>query len=331
MADIKQIKLPSGSTYDIVDQGARDLIAGLSGSTQYLGVTTTELVDNVTTSPSITVAGKTVTASAGGIATYGSKEFIYSGTVWQEFGDLSALGSLAYKNSASGSYTPAGTVTVGTTSGKKAVSKASSGTTTYTPEGSVSLTTSPESISLTRGTGSSSNYTVKEAKTVTVTTGSTTPTISLAAGSGSDFQVTGTVGTPTITVTPATGTVNSITAVGTLPELTMTVANEVLTFGWDAGTLPTKGGDTSVVTGITSATSSQPSFTGGRVKATSSAVTTPTGATSITYDYTTLTDSVDIPTSASFSGTAVRLETESITTPNGTNSFSGTAGTVTVS
>ena len=95
MADtpkIKQITLPSGTTYDIVDQGARELIAGLSGSTQFLGVTTTELEDGVTTNPTITVNGESVTASAGGIATYESKEFIYNGTVWQEFGDLSGLG-----------------------------------------------------------------------------------------------------------------------------------------------------------------------------------------------------------------------------------------------
>lgn len=331
MANIKQIKLPSGTTYDIVDQGARDLIAGLSGSTKYLGVTTTELVDNVTTSPNIVVAGETVTASAGGIATYGSKEFIYSGSVWQEFGDLSALGELAYKDSASGSYTPAGSVTVGTTTGKKAVSKASSGATTYTPEGSVALTTTSESIALTRGTGTSSNYTVKEAKTVTVGTSSTTPTITLAAGaSGNGYQVTGTVGTPTITVTPSTATVNSITDVGSLPSFSATVANEILTLGFSQGTLPTKGSDQTVATGIASATSSQPSFTGGYVKATSSAVTTPTGSSTITYDYTTLTDSVDIPTSATFNGTAVRLETDNINEPSGANSFSGTAATITV-
>lgn len=379
MPNIKQITLPSGTTYDIVDQGARELIAGLSGSTQYLGVTTTQLVDGVTTNPNIVVAGQTVTASAGGIATYGSKEFIYSGTVWQEFGDLSALGDLAYKDSASGSYTPAGSVTVGTSSSKHAVSKASSGTTTYTPEGtvafvstggtgyavskassgtttytpegSVSLTNTSTSISLDRAAGTSSSYTVKEAKTVTVGTTSATPTVTIAEGTSSDYQVTGTVGTPTITVTPTTDTVNSITDVGTLPTLTTTVANENLTIGWSQGTLPTKGANQTVATGIQSATSTQPSFTGGRIKATASSVTVPTGNSTIAYDYMVLSDSVDIPTSASFSGTgarlvteninvpisatfngtAVRLETDNITSPSGTNSFSGTAATITVS
>ena len=378
MPNIKQITLPSGTTYDIVDQGARDLIDALGNYTVFLGVTSTALTDGATTNP-IVINGESVTARTGDIVTYGSQEFIFNGTAWQAFGDLSGLGSLAFKNSASGNFTPQGSVTVGTSASKHAVSKASSGATTYTPEGtvglvsaggqnyavskassgtatytpegSVSLTNTSKSISLDRAAGTSSNYTVKEAKTVTVGTTSTTPTVTIAEGSSSDYQVTGTVGTPTITVTPSTTTVNSITAVGTLPTLTTTVTNENLTIGWSAGTLPTKGSDTTVATGIQSATSTQPSFSGGRIKATASSVTTPTGSSTITYDYTVLSDSLDVPTSASFSGTgarlvtesidvpssaqfvgtAVRLETDNITSPSGTNSFNGTQGTVTVS
>lgn len=41
MPDISKIKLPSGNVYDIVDAGARELIEALSGSTAFLGVTTT--------------------------------------------------------------------------------------------------------------------------------------------------------------------------------------------------------------------------------------------------------------------------------------------------
>lgn len=378
MANIKQITLPSGTTYDIVDQGARDLIDALGNYTVFLGVTTTALTDGSTTNP-VQINGESVTATTGGIVTYGSEEFIWNGSAWQAFGDLSGLGDLAFQDSASGSYTPTGSVTVGTTSTKHpvsqaasgattytpagsvfftstgeknyTVSKATSGTTTYTPEGSVGLTTSSTNIELTRGTGTSSAYTVKETKTVAVGTTSTTPTVTLSEGtSANGYQVTGTIGTPTITVTPSTATVNSITDVGTLPTFSATVANENLTLSFTQGTLPTKGSDQTVATGIQSATSTQPTFTGGYVKAASSAVTTPTGSSTITYDYTTLTDSVDIPTSASFtgtgarlvtegidvpnsatfSGTAVRLETDNITEPSGTNSFSGTAATITV-
>lgn len=65
--------------------------------------------------------------------------------------------------------------------------------------------------------------------------------------------------TPTVTVN--TTTVNSITAVGELPSLSMTVTNEVLSFTWAAGSLPTKGNDTTVATGIKTATATA-SFSG---------------------------------------------------------------------
>ena len=159
MADISKITLPSGSTYDLKDQGARDLIDDLSGYTAFLGVTTTPLTDGATTNP-ITINSESVTAVAGNIATYGSAEFIFNGTAWQEFGDLSGLGDLAFKDSASGTVavpktytttvTPsttskyvAGSTTGGGSASKSTVtiSKASSGTATYTPEGSVTAPT----------------------------------------------------------------------------------------------------------------------------------------------------------------------------------------------
>ncbi len=216
MADIKRITLPSGTTYNIVDQGARDLIAEIESGTGWLGVTTTPLVDGSTTNP-IMINGASTTAEAGNMTSYGSKEFIFNGTVWQELGDMSMLGELAYKNSASGTFTPSGTVSQPTFTGTQATIRVD-----------------------------------------------TTPA--------------GTVSAPTITVTPSTTTVNSITAVGTLPALTTTVANETLTIGWDAGTLPTKGENTTVATGIQSATASQPTFTGTASEGT--ATYTPAGTVS---------------------------------------------------
>lgn len=217
MADLKRITLPTGTTYNIVDQGARDLIAQIESGTGWLGVTTTALTDGATTNP-IMVNGESVTAKAGNLTSYGSKEFIFNGTVWQELGDMSMLGELAYKNSASGSFTPAGSVSQPTFTGTEGSISAS-----FTPAGNVTIS---------KGTGTA-NYTPQ-----------------------------GTVSTPTITVTPATDTINPIDSVGTLPAFTATVENETLTLGWDAGTLPTKGANKTVVTGITSATSSQPTFTG---------------------------------------------------------------------
>lgn len=109
MPNIKQITLPSGTTYDIVDAGARSLISDLQAYSDYLGVTTTALTDGATTNP-VTINEESVTAKKGNIVNYGSKEFIFNGTAWQEFGDLSALGELAYVDSVVASYTPAGTV-----------------------------------------------------------------------------------------------------------------------------------------------------------------------------------------------------------------------------
>ena len=116
MANIKKITLPSGTTYDIVDQGARDLIDEMSGYTDFLGVTTTALTDGATTNP-IKINNVDVTAKKGNIVTYGSAEFIFNGTAWQAFGDLSGLGDLAFKDSVSATYTPAGTVSKPTFTG----------------------------------------------------------------------------------------------------------------------------------------------------------------------------------------------------------------------
>lgn len=82
--------------------------------------------------------------------------------------------------------------------------------------------------------------------------------------SSGNYTPEGTVSTPTITVTPNTTTINSITAVGSLPAWNSSYdeTTQHVTVSWSAGTLPTKGSNTTVVTGIKSATSSQPSFTG---------------------------------------------------------------------
>ena len=108
MADIKQITV-GGQVYDIKDAAARAAIAELESYTDYLGVTTTELTDGATTNP-ITINGESVTAENGNITNYGSKEFIWNGSAWQEFGDLSAIGAMGFADEGEASYTPAGSV-----------------------------------------------------------------------------------------------------------------------------------------------------------------------------------------------------------------------------
>lgn len=230
MADISKITLPSGQSYDIKDAQARSDIAdiqrAITGGIHFIGETTTALTDGATTNP-ITINSQSVTAVSGDLVIYDNKEFLYDGSKWIEMGDLSVLGALAYKNSASTTYTPAGTVSQPSFTGSSttvSISAEASESGNYTPAGSVSA-----------------------------------PTISLSSGG-------------------STTTVNSITAVGTLPSFTATVASETLTMGWSAGTLPTKGSDTTVKTGDGSYTASAPSFTGTKAAITGSC--TPNGSVS---------------------------------------------------
>lgn len=227
MPDIKQLKLPNGNTYDLRDSRVDSII---SQGTRWVGVTTTALTDGSTTS-SIMIDGVSHTAEIGDIASYNNMEFIWNGTIWQEFGSTGSLKALAFKDSASGTvavpktYTFTGTsasVSVtGTTTGSVSetksavtVSKASSGTATYTPQGSVSA-----------------------------------PTISVATAG-------------------ATTSVTPFGSAGTLPSATMptyTVANEILTItagSFSAGTLPSAGTAVTVKTGDAAYSASAPEFTG---------------------------------------------------------------------
>lgn len=199
MAEISKITLPSGVTYDIKDATAR---AAVAGGTVFMGVTTTALTDGATTSP-IVIDGENVNAINGGIAIYQNGEFIFADkdSKWHEIGDTSNLGDLAMKDSASGSYTPAGSVS--------------------------------------------------------------TPTITVTPSTTSKYVASSATGGGSVT--------NGSAASCTLPSLTTSVANETLTIGWAAGsftantptavTLPSFTQQT-IATGITSASSSQPTFSG---------------------------------------------------------------------
>lgn len=247
MADISQIKLPNGTTYNIKDANARERIEALESFTTYLGVTTTALTDGATTNP-IKINDKDVTAQAGNIVLYGNQEFIFDGTHWNQFGDLSALGALAYKNTASGSYTPAGTVSQPSFTGDTMNSTGS-----FTPAGSVTLTN-----------------------------GNKTAAVSPASSGTATYTPAGDVSAPTISVKTAgtTTTVNSITNVGTLPTMpTYTVASEVLTItAGSPGTLPTKGSNQTVKTGDAAYQATAPEFTGTGVRLVTGNISVPTSA-----------------------------------------------------
>lgn len=274
MPDIKQITLPSGTTYDLRDSRVDSII---SQGTRWVGVTTTAISDGSTTA-TIKIDGVDHAAQVGDITSYNNMEFIWNGTKWQEFGSTGSLKALAFKDTASGtvavpktysftgsatSVSVSGTTTgsVSETKGVVTVSKASSGDATYTPQGSnasssVSGTCSvTPSGSISTGTGTA-NY---------------TPAGSISTGSGTaNYTPAGSVSTPTISVKTA-GATQSITpfgSAGSLPSCTLptyTVANEILTItagSFSAGTLPSGGTAVTVKTGDAAYQSSQPSFTG---------------------------------------------------------------------
>ena len=113
---IAHITTPSGTVYDLKDAQARSDIESIqrsiAGGMSFIGQTTTEITDQSTVNP-ITISGASYTAVSGSLVVYGDKEFVFDGDKWIEFGDLGSLGSLAFKSSASGNFTPAGNVTVG--------------------------------------------------------------------------------------------------------------------------------------------------------------------------------------------------------------------------
>ena len=243
MADISKITLPSGNTYFIKDLEARQMISQLNQFT-YEVVLSLPSASEATMYKIYLIS----TSTPGEDDVYEEYITIDKGSevspryVWEKLGTITApdlteyakiedLGALAYKDNASGSFTPAGNVSLTDTNKTATVGVAASGETTYQPGGTVS-----------------------------------TPTISVETAG-------------------ATTTVNSITDVGTLPSATMptyTVSDEVLTITagvFDAGTLPTKGADTTVKTGDATYESSQPTFMGNAVRLETGDIAVPTSAT----------------------------------------------------
>lgn len=106
--EVGRMGIPNGSIFTEIDTGDTYMydvdattwhkvsIGGGGGGTQggivLVGETTTALTDNATTNP-ITVDGQSYTAQPNDAVIYGSKEFLFDGTKWHEFGDLSGLAS----------------------------------------------------------------------------------------------------------------------------------------------------------------------------------------------------------------------------------------------
>lgn len=342
MADISKITLPSGTTYDIKDATARAAIDALSGYVTYGGVTTTVLTDGSTANP-ISINGENVPAVTGMIVTYQSKEFVWNGTAWQEFGDLSAMGNLAFADTASASYTPAGSVSLTNGNTTTTVKQASSGTATYTPAGSITGGTFT-------GASMTSTGSFTPSGSVSLSNTNKTATVSPASSGTATYTPAGSVAAPTISVATAgsTTTIKNPTSVtvaktvtaaapgATAPSNAITyysVTGETLSLyqlGYTTGASITTS-DVTVKTGDASYSANAPAFTGTGVRLVTGNISVPSSASfsgesgSVSVSGTT-TGSVS---ALGFSGTAVRLVTDNISVPTSA-SFSGTAATITV-
>lgn len=120
--------------FTLRDSVARQQIEQLANRTAYIGVTTTPLHTGDTTKY-IIIDGETVEVQRGNIVIYQTSQFLWMGSSWQQFGDMSTLGNLAYANTASAEYEPKGSI--------------SNTDIDYTPQGSVTteLTPTTETVS----------------------------------------------------------------------------------------------------------------------------------------------------------------------------------------
>lgn len=219
--------------YYLKDEEAREKIEALSSATHFIGKTTTEMTDGHT--GPVIVDGKTITPQAGDIV-YAENgglsgkevEFIFNGTKWQELGSTGNLKALAFKDNASATYTPAGTVSQPTFTGT---------------QGNVSVNGTATGNITSAVAADKGNYT----PTGTIDSPAITVTPITASGK---------------LVTDA-GTAASYT----LPTLTTDVANETLTISFNQGTftpntVPTLEASPSALTAVSAALATNPVFTG---------------------------------------------------------------------
>ena len=280
MADksyISQIKLPSGSVYNIKDAEARQRIQNLANldAVRFMGVSTVPLTDGGNEDPIVDNMIIT-TKKSGDLYFYSLSEFIYgSDNKWHLLGNMSSLGRLAYANSASTNFTPTGIINfVNDDENTQVV--VGVGDATYTPTGSIQLTKTEKRLLVMPVQSDDITYTP--------------------------------AGNVSIEVLPSTTNVYSITDVGTLPsctlpELTTTVSNEVLTIGFsrgtfNAGTLPVKSTAQTVINDIIN-TSASFRGVGTRFE---TLISTPDSASFSGVGVHLETGNINIPKSATFSG-----------------------------
>lgn len=236
MAILTQIELPTGSVYDLVDQGARDLIDAINNWEYVVCTSAADTPKDVQwTSGGTTITGTLVAASTTMYKIYlvpsanGTND-IYdeyitvnpSGTTytWEMFGNTALpdmtqyvknksghsggiAGDLAYKDSASGSGSVAIPSSFTTTITPAAKDVSVSGTTT----GSVSVTKSAVTVS--KAASGTATYTPAGTNAASTVSGSctVTPSGTISKGTGTaNYTPEGSVAAPTISVATAGST-----------------------------------------------------------------------------------------------------------------------------
>lgn len=299
-------------------QAIVELQKSVTGAMHFLGVSETAIsdgqstgswvIDGVTFVPS-GATGQQVNLKAGDAAIYGAKEFVWSGASgsWKEYGDMSSLKSLAYKDASD-------IETAGSTS-QKLVTASVTGV-----SGSTSVTGVDGSVEVLGIDGSTSVYGCGDNTTVhdTPSLGTTniygcgdnatvhdTPTLNTSniygCGDNTTVHDTPTLNTSNIYGCGDNASVGSASnwSAGTAPSLTYDETNEKLTFS--PGTVPSLTiTSTTVATKADSATAVGTSLTAG------TAVTVATKAAEATAVGTSLTagEEITVATKAS-SATAV--------------------------
>ena len=277
--DISKIKI-GNTTYDIKDAVAREALGGLSGAMHWLGFTVTDVAsdnglhqmvridngDSTTTVyvnpnyPNITIHDGDLILQPGDVVgrQADNTEWVFSGTVWQEFGSTGSLKALAFKDTASASYTPAGTnasssVTLsGGSSGKLVTTtvKGVSGSTTASKVTNTSSKLSTTTITGTNGTVSASKVTKSASKlvTTTITPVDGTESVSKVTKTASKLVTTtvpNVTGNTAVTIPNVTGntevTIPNVTSAGSASTWSFSVSDELLTISGGNGSAPTLG------------------------------------------------------------------------------------------
>lgn len=267
---VKQILGSDNIIYDIVDQGARDLIAALGSPMHYVGeLSSTDTHynddwDGATYNPIILVNGqstKSYTAVSGDIFTKQTREYVFDGTKWHKFGDVEDLGAFAYADTGSVTIKPKGTNAASTVTFSGGTTDVVLGeATTFTASAPTIEHGTPSKDAVlgedTTFTNSTSSVSFGTHTTASVFKSTVTATVPKQVAGTAKYMAASASGTATSNSKLVQTNVPNVTSVGSasvVPSFSANVnSSGVLSFSWNAGSAsvpPTLGTDITVATG----------------------------------------------------------------------------------